>query len=181
MEDSPDVSSLRVDEDEEQHPAVTEKLACYRCRQRKVKCDRGSPCGHCVKAGTQYLYISGPKPRERQQRVMVSKIYDSKLDEISRKLDELSQRVRQLSHEPTKHRTDKPFDFIDSINMRQEERCLSFSLGPTPLTPSLGSTPHQGSLPYSPTGAGVCEVQGKAEYERESSLFAHSIFASQFL
>ncbi|KAE8416742.1 hypothetical protein BDV36DRAFT_309892, partial [Aspergillus pseudocaelatus] len=181
MEDSPDVSSSRVDEDEEQHPAATEKLACYRCRQRKVKCDRGSPCGHCVKAGTQCSYASGPKPRERRQRVMVSKTYDSKLDEISRKLDELSQRVRQLNHEPTKSRTDKSFDFMDSINMRQEERCSSSSFGPTLSTPSLGSTPHQGSLPYSPTGAGVREVHGKAEYEGESSLFAHAIFASRFL
>ncbi|KAE8137517.1 hypothetical protein BDV38DRAFT_246946 [Aspergillus pseudotamarii] len=112
---------------------------------------------------------------------MVSKTYDSKLDEISRKLDELSQRVRQLSQEPTKSRTDKPCDFIDSINRRPEERCSSAAFGPTPATPSLGSTPPQGSLPDSPTGAGVPGGHGKAEYEGESSLFAHAIFASRFL
>ncbi|KAE8309902.1 hypothetical protein BDV41DRAFT_546384 [Aspergillus transmontanensis] len=184
MEESPDVSLLRAEEDEEQNPSATEKLACHRCRQRKVKCDRASPCSHCVKAGTQCSYASGPKPRERRQRVMVSKTYDFKLDEISRKIDELSQRVSQMSREPTKSRASKAFDFIDSTNTSQEEFCSPPSFGPSPSTPSLGSTPHQGTLPYNPTSAGVHEVHdnsSEAEYEGESSLFAHAVFASHFL
>src|SRR5699024_6762035 len=43
---------------------------------------------------------------------------------------------------------------------------------------------NQGTLPYNPTGEGVREVHynsSKAEYEGESSLFAHAVFASQFL
>jgi hypothetical protein len=38
----------------------------------QVKCDRASPCHHCVKAGAQCSYATGLKPRERRQRVMVS-------------------------------------------------------------------------------------------------------------
>lgn len=92
--------------------------------------------------------------------------------------------MSQLSHEPTKPRTSKAIDFADSINSYQEACCSSSSFGPTPSSSSLGSTPNQGTLPYNPTGEGVREVQynsSKAEYEGESSLFAHAVFASRFL
>ncbi|KAL2831518.1 hypothetical protein BDW59DRAFT_182171 [Aspergillus cavernicola] len=184
MEEELDVLFSQAEEDDEQSPAATEKLACHRCRQRKVKCDRASPCSHCVKAGTQCSYATGPKPRERRRRVMVSNTYDSKLDAISRKIDELSQRMSQLNHEPTKSRTSKPLHFADPININQEECCSSSSFGPTPSASSLGSTPNRGPLPYNPTGEDVREVQhnsSKAEYEGESSLFAHAVFASRFL
>lgn len=83
----------------------------------------------------------------------------------------------QLSHEQTKgSRASKPLD------INQEERCLSSGFGPTPSSSSLGSTPSQGTVP---TGEGVRGVHGnnssKTEYEGESSLFAHAVFAGQFL
>ncbi|KAL4913703.1 hypothetical protein BDW62DRAFT_191921 [Aspergillus aurantiobrunneus] len=181
MEEEPDVAFPPAEDDEDQNPAA-EKLACHRCRQRKVKCDRGSPCSHCIKAGTQCSYAPAPKPRERRQRVMVSNSYDSKLDAISRKIDKLSQRVSQLSHEPTKSRTYKTLDVADPVNTNQEERCSSCSSAPT--SSSLGSKPTQGTLTYDSTGQGVREGHcnsSKAEYEGESSLFAHAVFASRFL
>ncbi|KAL5046193.1 hypothetical protein BDW71DRAFT_182301 [Aspergillus fruticulosus] len=87
--------------------------------------------------------------------------------------------MSQFSHEPSKTRTPKPLDF--SIN--QEERCSS-SLGPTPSSCSLISTLDPGAPPYIFAGGGVREVQynlSKTEYEGESSLFAHAVFASRFL
>ncbi|KAL4785970.1 hypothetical protein BJX76DRAFT_366431 [Aspergillus varians] len=183
MGEEPDVSFSRAEEDEEQNVAATEKLACHRCRQRKVKCDRASPCSHCVKAGIQCSYATAPKPRERRQRVMVSNTYDSKLDTISRKIDKLSQRMSQLSHEPTKSRTSKLLDFEDPV-INQKERCSSSSFVPTPSSSSLGFSPNQGAPPSNPTGGGVREVHynsSNAEYEGESSLFAHAVFASRFL
>ncbi|KAK1147148.1 hypothetical protein N8T08_001887 [Aspergillus melleus] len=77
-----------------------------------------------------------------------------------------------LSHEPTKN-----------INSNQQDHHSS-PLGPTPTASSLGSTPNPGSLPYHPVGDGAREVHGsssKAQYEGESSLFAHAVFASRFL
>ncbi|CAG9975584.1 unnamed protein product [Clonostachys byssicola] len=62
--DAPDASSVRPEEDDVQSPATNEKLA--------IKCDRSTPCAHCVKVGVECSYASGPKPRERRQRVMVS-------------------------------------------------------------------------------------------------------------
>lgn len=32
-------------------------LACEKCRNRKVKCDRANPCGPCVKSGTECTYV----------------------------------------------------------------------------------------------------------------------------
>lgn len=88
--------------------------------------------------------------------------------------------MSQLSHEPAKS-TSKPLNFSDPISNSHEEHC-SPSFGPTPSSSSIGSTPNPVTLPYNPAG----EVQGahrtsKAEYEGESSLFAHAVFASSFL
>lgn len=91
--------------------------------------------------------------------------------------------MSQLSHESSNGRTFKPLDFADHININQEERYSSLSFGPTPSS-SLGSTPNQGTVPYSSTGEGVREVHynsSRAEYEGESSLFAQAVFASRFL
>lgn len=104
---------------------------------------------------------------------------DSKLDAISRKIDDLSQRMSHLTHEPTRSRTSKSFDFAAPANT---EHCQS-SFGLTPSPSSLGSTPNQGALPYN-TGEGTSEINydtSKDEYEGESSLFAHAVFASRFL
>lgn len=82
--------------------------------------------------------------------------------------------MSQLSHEPTKPKA----------SLNQEERCSSCSFGPTPSTSSVGSTPNQGPLTHSSTGEIVREVSytsEKTEYDGESSLFAHAVFASRFL
>lgn len=92
--------------------------------------------------------------------------------------------MSQLSHEPTKSRNFKPFNFADLININQEEHCSPSSFGQTPSSSSLSSTPNQGTRPYNSTRADVRETHyspSKAEYEGESSLFAHAIFASRFL
>ncbi|KAL5336639.1 fungal-specific transcription factor domain-containing protein [Aspergillus crustosus] len=178
MDEDSDHPFSRAEED-----AATEKLACQRCRHRKVKCDRSSPCAHCVKAGAPCSYATAPKPRERRQRVMVSHTYDNKLDAISRKIDQLSQKMSQLSHEQGKSRTTKAIDFAEPINSTREGHHLS-SFGLTPSSSSVGSTPNQGSLTYTPTSEGIREVpynSSKTEYEGESSLFAHAVFASRFL
>lgn len=41
-------------------------LACALCQQRKVKCDRKFPCANCVRAGTQCVPTSAPRPRRRR-------------------------------------------------------------------------------------------------------------------
>ncbi|KAF4295987.1 hypothetical protein KXW28_003461 [Aspergillus fumigatus] len=180
-----DVSFSRAQEIEEQNSSTTEKLACHRCRQRKVKCDRESPCSHCVKAKAQCSYATGPKPREKRQRVMVSHTYDSKLDAISRKIDELSQRISQMTHGPMRRAASESLDSAQNpIDINQQEPSSSSSFGPTPFCSLVGATPDQTSLSDHPTSEDVREAQdhsSKAEYEGESSLFAHAVFAIRFL
>lgn len=46
-------------------------LSCIQCRRRKIKCDRGSPCAHCVSAKShcEYrLYGSGRDIQEESSR-----------------------------------------------------------------------------------------------------------------
>lgn len=82
--------------------------------------------------------------------------------------------MSQLTHEPIRSRTTRPPDLV-------EER-PSPSLGPTPS--SFCSIPNQAtSAPHS-AGEGIRGVSygsSEAEYEGESSLFAHAVFASRFL
>ncbi|KAJ5929645.1 hypothetical protein N7454_006595 [Penicillium verhagenii] len=41
-------------------------LACVNCQQRKVKCDRGSPCANCLKHRTQCVPATQTRPRKRR-------------------------------------------------------------------------------------------------------------------
>ncbi|KAL4948436.1 hypothetical protein BDW69DRAFT_176437 [Aspergillus filifer] len=182
MQEDPRDSFPRAGDEENRSSAAAENIACYRCRQRKVKCDRRSPCSLCLKAGTSCSYAAA-KPRERRQRVMVSSTYDSKLDAISRKIDDLSQKLSHLSHGPTKSATSKPFDFAESVKTK-EDSCSSSTYGPTPTPSTLGSSPNQATLSYNTGGESFREAKytpSKAAYEGESSLFAHAVFASRFL
>jgi Fungal Zn(2)-Cys(6) binuclear cluster domain len=45
--------------------------SCLPCRQRKVKCDRHTPCSNCVKAGKQCSFI--PPVRGKRKRTKVPK------------------------------------------------------------------------------------------------------------
>lgn len=92
--------------------------------------------------------------------------------------------MSQLSHEPTKGRSSEPLDFSEPIHVAQEKYFSSSSFGPTPSSSSIDSTPNQGTPSYNPPAGGVGETYGnssKPEYEGESSLFAHAVFASRFL
>ena len=42
--------------------------SCIRCFERKVKCDRESPCSHCSKSGSECIFRVPPPPRRRKKR-----------------------------------------------------------------------------------------------------------------
>lgn len=41
-------------------------LACLRCQQRKVKCDRKFPCAHCVRLKVECQPVPSARPRKRR-------------------------------------------------------------------------------------------------------------------
>ncbi|KAH7137478.1 hypothetical protein B0J13DRAFT_479092 [Dactylonectria estremocensis] len=81
----------------EQNSSAAEKLACDRCRYRKIKCDRVHPCTNCIKTKSQCAYTLSQKVKEKRQRVLISSVYESKMEHISRKIDDLTEMMSLLS------------------------------------------------------------------------------------
>ncbi|KAE8369415.1 hypothetical protein BDV27DRAFT_9631 [Aspergillus caelatus] len=55
-----------------ERPLECQARACNRCRQRKIRCDRSTPCSQCIRAKTRCMYSGRYKPREKRQRVLIS-------------------------------------------------------------------------------------------------------------
>jgi hypothetical protein len=51
---------------DEQRPAKA--FSCIRCFERKVKCDKQSPCSNCVKARIECVFRVPPVARRRKKR-----------------------------------------------------------------------------------------------------------------
>ncbi|RAH75866.1 hypothetical protein BO86DRAFT_414317 [Aspergillus japonicus CBS 114.51] len=99
-------SSKRArEEDPDEGSPEVEKVACDRCRQRKTKCDRVNPCVQCIRTGSDCTYNRGHKLKEKRQRVLLSSVYERRLEYIANKLDHLAEVVGRLSHEHSSHAT----------------------------------------------------------------------------
>lgn len=66
--------------------------SCLECRRRKIRCDRESPCGYCVRVGKQCTYPETDR-EERASRRMASPTTDSTR---SARIRTLENRVHQL-------------------------------------------------------------------------------------
>ncbi|KAL3460019.1 hypothetical protein BJX64DRAFT_193441 [Aspergillus heterothallicus] len=73
------------------------RRACDQCRQRKIRCDKRSPCANCR---TSKIICSstgaGQKPREPRKRVLISNEYERKIDHIDERLGGIEQILREL-------------------------------------------------------------------------------------
>ncbi|KAE8142333.1 hypothetical protein BDV38DRAFT_268035 [Aspergillus pseudotamarii] len=76
---------------DEHEVAATEKVA--------IKCDRVNPCHQCVKTTARCTYTFGRKAREKRQRVLISSVYERRLEDISIKIDQLGEVVKRLADE----------------------------------------------------------------------------------
>jgi hypothetical protein len=76
-EESPrNVSSPSHARSPQHYPAKPQRvLACILCQQRKIKCDRKSPCAGCTKAGAQCIPAS-LVPRQRRRRFPERELLD---------------------------------------------------------------------------------------------------------
>ncbi|KOS46336.1 hypothetical protein ACN38_g2692 [Penicillium nordicum] len=145
---------------------ATEKVSCDRCRKRKTRCDRVNPCSQCIKTGSQCTYQFGQKAKEKRQRVLISSVYESRMEHISNKIDDLSEMMRHLSHERSSNSNS---GLATSAGMQP------------PLHSSLRSNESRVASSDNKTGA-TNHHQPLAEAGGiESTLFAHVIFATRFL
>ncbi|KAH6665305.1 hypothetical protein F5X68DRAFT_265761 [Plectosphaerella plurivora] len=76
--------------------ALPEKVACDRCRRRKIKCDRIHPCTQCIRARFQCSYPV-VQTRAKRQRVLILSAYESRIEHISNKIDDLTRLMESLN------------------------------------------------------------------------------------
>ncbi|CAP80742.1 Pc12g11150 [Penicillium rubens Wisconsin 54-1255] len=138
---------------EENKTAETEKVACDRCRQRK-----------CIKTGSQCTYQLGLKAKEKRQRILISNVYENRMEHISNKIDKLSEMMRQLSHERTSNS-----GFAGSAGLR------------SPSHSFLQSTESQLTSSDKKAGAKRPHLPLKEAEGIDSTLFSHVIFATRYL
>ncbi|KAL4926794.1 putative C6 transcription factor [Aspergillus undulatus] len=145
----------------------TERLACDRCRQRKIKCDRVRPCSQCKKSASQCTYKLSYQVKERKQRILVSDAYESRLEQISDKIDELSEMMKKLSHERSVIR-DRNIDLAVPTGMRVSSRS------------SLPPIENQAARCDHPSGSGRPPSSSESQCI-ESTLFEHVVFAAKYI
>ncbi|UKZ97196.1 uncharacterized protein TrAFT101_011962 [Trichoderma asperellum] len=104
---------------DEHEVIVKEKMACDRCRQRKTKCNRVNPCSHCTKAEVQCTFRLAHEVKEKRQRVMISSVYERRLEHISNRIEELYEIIGQLRD----GRNNDDSSFMAPISLRTPSYC----------------------------------------------------------
>ncbi|KAF4465036.1 C6 transcription factor [Fusarium albosuccineum] len=137
-----------------EHEAIaTEKLACENCRHRK--------------------YLVGALLRSMMRRWRTDRATsENKIDRIAERIEELNQTVRHLSITQPTPIPDNHF----GISQPARTPSSPHSLQPTPS--SSAATPSDAHCGH---GYEKPPESSRPEYEGESSLFAHSVFATRFL
>ncbi|KAF5005920.1 hypothetical protein FDECE_7678 [Fusarium decemcellulare] len=136
-----------------EHEAIaTEKLACENCRHRK--------------------YLVGAISRSIRRWRTDRATSENKIDRIAERIEELNQTVRHLSINRSTPIPDNHF----GNSQPSHPSSSPHSLHPTPS--SSVATPGDAHCGH---GYEKSSDSSKPEYEGESSLFAHSVFATRFL
>ncbi|KAI0008215.1 hypothetical protein F4779DRAFT_588482 [Xylariaceae sp. FL0662B] len=155
-------------------PPVTQR-ACDQCRLRKIRCDKESPCSNCRSAKRSCSSTgAGQKPKEPRQRVLISSQYERKIDLIEERLGGIETLLRNLSpisSSPLPNgRSCRPSPSGIEIFSRHQPNSNTNTL--TPNSPA-GSRDDETSTIFDPEDA--------ENFEGNSSLAAHTAFASEFL
>ncbi|KAB8234773.1 hypothetical protein BDV23DRAFT_30138 [Aspergillus alliaceus] len=137
------------------------RRACDQCRLRKIRCDKRSPCSNCRSSQIACRTTgAGQKPREQRRRVLISDQYERKIDLIEDRLTSIEQVLRDLKSTVTSN---------------------------TPAETCFHATPDSGQMTPSAPGlasdinAALDQHESGPTFEGNSSLLAHSAYASEFL
>ncbi|KAI1080113.1 hypothetical protein F5B20DRAFT_540812 [Whalleya microplaca] len=147
------------------------RRACDQCRLRKIRCDKESPCSNCRSAKRACSSTgAGQKPKEPRQRVLISSQYERKIDQIEERLGGIETLLRNLSPISSGDRSRQASSSGPEIFLRHpSEGTINKS---TP-TSGVGSRDDASSTIFDPEDA--------ENFEGNSSLAAHTAFASEFL
>ncbi|KAH6955203.1 fungal-specific transcription factor domain-containing protein [Fusarium avenaceum] len=128
--------------------------------RRAIRCDRNSPCSHCVHAKIPCTHHE-TRPKEKRTRILLSAQYERKIDIIDRRLEALTELMRDMKMN------------MPSANSQPSQN----------HTPKSDSTRQSSAQASSSTPYGHL-TQPNADspvIEGESSLAAHGEFANEFL
>ncbi|KAK6337457.1 hypothetical protein TWF730_002856 [Orbilia blumenaviensis] len=138
------------------------RKTCDQCRARKVRCDRETPCSNCRITQRECSFTgAGQKPRTTRQRVLISHQYENKIDGFEARLAGIERMLRDLT-----------------TSLKRGDICTPRSDASVPNYISPGTTEPSilcGDTPIAGT------EDNDQEFEGNSSLAAHTTFASEFL
>ncbi|KAH2491986.1 hypothetical protein KXV28_002730 [Aspergillus fumigatus] len=135
--------------------------ACDQCRLRKVRCDKRSPCSNCRSAGIVCRSTgAGQKPKEDRRRILISSQYEKKIDSIEERLGNIEEVLLELKSSLAR-------------NSNTSEPCYHV----TPVSKQM--SPDSSAFASNTTAA--LEHESGTGFEGNSSLAAHSAYASAFL
>ncbi|OAP61648.1 hypothetical protein AYL99_03851 [Fonsecaea erecta] len=138
------------------------RRACDQCRVRKIRCDKENPCSNCKTAKRDCVSSGlGQKPRQARQRVLISHQYERKIDQFESRLGGIEQMLRSLT--TSLSRGDGSASGYASSAIR------------TYTPPSIAESSSTTYDERSPS------VDNDHTFEGNSSMTAHTAFASEFL
>ncbi|SPQ19847.1 f63a4906-a6fb-4e30-a403-60ac7174ad3a [Thermothielavioides terrestris] len=146
------------------------RRACDQCRLRKIRCDKESPCSNCRTAHrTCSSTGAGQRPKEARQRVLISTQYERKINYFEARLANIEGLLRELTVSITNNGRSPSSSATESAPP-----------GPVPVPGPSGASPAAADSTDVLYGA---EDDGDAAptFEGDSSLTAHTVFASEFL
>lgn len=114
-------------------------LSCVTCRQRKVKCNKESPCNHCTKAGIQCVFpnrVRVPRAKQTGSRTRDAELLKriSRLESLVSKIDAVD--ATKNSHEESLT-TISADDSITGAQSRLDEKYTAFVKQQETATPYL--------------------------------------------
>ncbi|KAI1111624.1 hypothetical protein F5Y14DRAFT_305225 [Nemania sp. NC0429] len=169
---------------------VLGRKACDQCRLRKIRCDKETPCSNCRSARRSCSSTgAGQKPKELRQRVLISSQYEQKIDQIENRLAGIESLLQQLVSARSASGAEAITDPNAAIQYGQIHGTNTLQVSPSNAggTPSTSSSRGNRGVSASDKGGDgdnpstLFDPEDTETFEGNSSLAAHTAFASEFL
>ncbi|KAI0903885.1 fungal-specific transcription factor domain protein [Ustulina deusta] len=162
--------------------------------RRAIRCDKETPCSNCRSARRSCSSTgAGQKPKEPRQRVLISSQYERKIDQIEDRLAGIESLLQQLVSARQTPGVDSLTPPPNIASQREQGqvhgtrtlRVLATSANRSPSTASSSrrnrdvSTPDKGG--DGDNASTLFDPEEAETFEGNSSLAAHTAFASEFL
>ncbi|KAF6803625.1 fungal specific transcription factor domain-containing protein [Colletotrichum sojae] len=164
-DDAPDDAPEDAPEASSGNPQTTIRRACDACRARKIRCNRESPCSYCTHAKIECTHADN-KPKEKRTRILITPQYERKIDQIDRRLETVIRLLHDMKVNPSSGTSH------GSVGSR---------LATPQMDPMTLFAPEPSSMSTPSSHCPPTDDEATALVEGESSLAAHSVFATEFL